>query len=114
MSIRPTIKDDRIAGLKARLGVSRKSPAPEQTTNNPTNTPMPKDYLQFTKRTNYPKLGWLVKACKAKGLRVRVLRSERSFHAPISVVHKDDEAEAWAILSPVDDIADDAPRFRNH
>jgi hypothetical protein len=75
---------------------------------------MTKNYIQFTKRTNYPKLGWLIKSCKSQGLRVRVLRKERSFHAPISVVHKDDEDKAWEILSPVDNISDDAPRFRNY
>jgi hypothetical protein len=68
-----------------------------------------KDYILFTKRTNYPKLGYLLKKCKEAGLRVK--KSGKSFHAPCSWVHKDDEDAAWAILSPIDNIPDDDGRF---
>lgn len=68
------------------------------------------EWTLFTKRTEDPKLSWLVNECTAKGLRVFV--SGRSFHAPCSYVHRDDYAAAWKILCPVDDIRDDAPRFR--
>lgn len=63
----------------------------------------------FTKRTNHPKLAWLVQECRKAGLRVCV--RGRSFHAPISWVHPEDEAAAWEILTPIDDIPDDDPRF---
>lgn len=68
------------------------------------------DYNLFTKRTNQPKLGWLMNECKRSGLRVRI--EGRSFHAPCSWVHPDDESAAWDILSPVDDMPDDDRRFK--
>lgn len=64
----------------------------------------------FTKRTNNPKLKWLVKECRKAGLRVHV--RGRSFHAPTSWVHPDDEDAAWEVLSPIDDVPDDDPRFK--
>ncbi len=70
------------------------------------------EWKQFTKRTESPKLDWLIDTCTAAGL--RVVQSGASWHAPITYVHRDDYAAAWKILSPVDDIRDDAPRFRRH
>lgn len=66
-------------------------------------------YVLFTKRTNQPKLGYLLKKCRDAGLRVE-LRGE-SFHAPCSYVHKHDEPMAWAFLDPIDDMPDDDPMF---
>jgi hypothetical protein len=71
-----------------------------------------REWLQFTKRTNNPKLQWLLDTCKAKGL--RVVKRGNSHHAPITYVHRDDYDAAWAILSPVENVADDAARFRKH
>lgn len=84
------------------------------------NTPRPKwayvkvyahvpEYVQFTKRTNEPKLGWLINECRQQGLRVE--RQGDSYHAPITVVHRDDESKALSILIPIDDLPDDAPQF---
>lgn len=71
---------------------------------------MPKrKYILFTKRTDEPKLSWVLRECKAAGLRVR--KSGWSFHAPCSWVHPDDNTAAWEILTPIDDIPDDDPRF---
>lgn len=67
------------------------------------------EYVLFTKRTNQPKLGWLIKKCKKAGLRVRIDGS--SFHAPCSWVHPADESSAWEILGPVDNVADNNRRF---
>ena len=69
-----------------------------------------REWLQFTKRTEDPKLSWVLAKCEAAGLRVFV--EGASWHAPISYVHRDDYAAAWEILGPIDNIRDDAPRFR--
>jgi len=68
-------------------------------------------YKLFTKWTEDPKLDWLIRKCKTKGLRVFV--EGKSHRAPISWVHRDDHDAAWKILGPIDDIPDNAPRFRN-
>jgi len=68
-----------------------------------------REYELFTKRTNNPKLAWVLNACKSVGLRVFV--EGRSFHAPISYVHRADYVKAWDILGPLDDEPDDSPRF---
>jgi hypothetical protein len=73
--------------------------------------PVPK-WVLLTKRTDSPKLDWLLHACRAAGL--RVVRSGRSFHAPCTYVHRDDYSTAWAILSPMDDLPDNSPRFERH
>ena len=67
-------------------------------------------YVLFTKRTNHPKLGYVLRKCKDAGLRVK--KSGKSFHAPCSWVHPEDEEAAWAILSPIDNIADGDPMFK--
>ncbi len=71
-----------------------------------------KEWVQFTKRTENPKLQWLKDTCEAEGL--RVVEQGSSWHAPITYVHRDDHAAAWKILGPVDNVRDDAPRFRRH
>lgn len=67
------------------------------------------DYVLFTKRTNNPKLAWLITQCKQQGIRIK--RERKSFHAPVTLVHKEDEDRAWKILSPLDDVPDDDPMF---
>jgi hypothetical protein len=70
------------------------------------------EWISFTRRTNNPKLQWLRDKCEESGL--RVVQNGSSWHAPCTYVHRDDYDAAWAILSPVDSICDDAPRFRRH
>lgn len=66
----------------------------------------------FTKRTNDPKLSWLEKRLTEAGIPNR--RAENpSFHAPILEVPRDKLHDAWEILEPVDDIADDDPQFES-
>lgn len=68
------------------------------------------EWVRFTKRTNDPKLSWLLRKCQEKGLRVKVEGESR--HAPISWVHRDDYYAAAGILAPVDSSPDDARKFR--
>lgn len=68
------------------------------------------EWVTFTKRTEDPKLAWLERQLDAAGIPHR--REGESFHAPILQVPKEHEAAAWKILSPVDDIPDNARRFR--
>ncbi len=68
------------------------------------------EWILFTKRTANPKLKWLLDECRKSKL--RVFRQGRSFHAPCTYVHREDEEAAWNILTPVDDMADDHPKFR--
>ena len=70
---------------------------------------MVREWEQFTKRTNNPKLSWVLSKCKSAGL--RVLLDGKSFHAPISYVHRDDYKKAWDILGPIDNTPDDSPKF---
>lgn len=67
-------------------------------------------WTRFTKRTDDPKLSWLEKQLDAAGIQHR--RNGYSFHAPILEVPASDLDRAWEILTPVDDIEDDDPRFR--
>lgn len=69
------------------------------------------EFKPFTRRTANPKLAWLMRKCKDAGLRV-FIEGKRMLGEPISWVHRDDEDKAWGILNPVDDIPDDAKRFR--
>jgi len=66
-------------------------------------------YIQFTKRTNNPKLSWLESRLDDAGISHR--RNGRSFHAPILAVDESRLADAWEILTPVDDIPDDDLQF---
>ena len=77
----------------------------------------PKDRLTdprnvlLCKRTNDPKLAWLEETFRREGIRVR--RDGESYHAPLLWVHPDEEDAALAILTPIDDIPDDDPRWAN-
>lgn len=66
-------------------------------------------WVTFTRRTDEPKLTWLERQLDSAGIRNR--RNGASAHAPILQVQEEDLVDAWAILSPVDDIADDDPQF---
>jgi len=65
--------------------------------------------VRFTRRTDYPKLNWLVGKLKDAGIRCFIVGE--TFHAPISWVHEDDLDAAWEILDPVDDLPDDHEMF---
>ena len=67
-------------------------------------------WIEFTRRTEDPKLAWLQCRLKLAGIPSR--RKGFSFHAPLLEVREQDLDAAWAILTPVDNIRDDAPRFR--
>jgi hypothetical protein len=67
------------------------------------------DWVQFTKRTNEPKLLWLERQLKGRGIRYQ--RNGDSFHAPILEVPKHLLDDAWKMLTPVDRVADDDPRW---
>lgn len=69
----------------------------------------PNKWVQFTKRTNDPKLAWLERELAARGIESR--RHGSSWHAPILQVRAKDEAAAWAVLDPFDNIRDDDPQF---
>ena len=66
-------------------------------------------YIQFTKRTNEPKLSWLENELTNAGIANQ--RNGESWHAPILDVDETKIDEAWAILTPVDDIPDDDEQF---
>lgn len=68
-------------------------------------------WVQFTKRTEDPKLSWLEAQLSFAGIAHR--RAGASAHAPILEVAQSREADAWEILGPVDDMRDDLPRFRS-
>jgi hypothetical protein len=70
---------------------------------------IPTKWERFTKRTEDPKLAWLERQLTAAGIKHR--RNGHSFHAPILEVQADKIDEAWEILTPVDDIPDDDPRW---
>lgn len=70
----------------------------------------PSDWVMFTKRTDDPKLAWLAGQLDEAGIPHR--RNGWSFHAPILEVPEDRLEDAWAILTPVDDVDDDDPMFQ--
>jgi len=70
------------------------------------------EYVQFTKRTNDPKLKWLEGELDEAG--IKHYRDGESFHAPIMMVEKDKEEEAWDILGPVDNVPDDDKRYQDN
>jgi hypothetical protein len=71
----------------------------------------------FTKRTDYPKLGYIIHRLNEEGI-PSILHGQ-SFHGPILRVHKEHEEAAWRILAEkvgrsrksLDDLDDDDPRF---
>jgi hypothetical protein len=67
------------------------------------------DWVLFTKRTDDPKLAWLER--RLDEARIPHRRAGWSWHAPILEVPSDRLDDAWKILTPVDDIEDDDPRF---
>ena len=71
--------------------------------------PAPAPWVQFTKRTNDPKLAWLERELTAMGVPNK--RDGQSFHAPILKVPENLLHVAWDILDPIDDVADDDPRW---
>lgn len=77
--------------------------------------PQPIAWVQFTKRTNDPKLSWLEAQLDAAGIPHR--RAGESWHAPITEVPEDQLEAAWAILAPFDDpdkYPDDHPMFLDY
>jgi hypothetical protein len=82
-------------------------------------------WVTFCKRTEYPKLGYLIYRLRCAGVRTR--QTKHSFHAPILEVPEEDEHIANSILAEkttldgrhslrakhrLDDLADDSPCFR--
>lgn len=63
-------------------------------------------WVILTKRTNEPKLSWITKLLKLAGIQSK--RRGESAHAPILVVRREQEGEAWDLLWEIDNIADDA------
>ena len=66
-------------------------------------------WVTLTRRTEDPKLGYLERALWAAG--VPCFRQGWSAHAPILKIRCDDTTRAWEILTPIDDLDDDDPRF---
>jgi hypothetical protein len=68
-------------------------------------------WVTFTRRTNYPKLGYLMSKLKEKDIPHRL--DGFSFHAPILKVPEDQLEPAWKVLWAMgDDTPDDAPQFQ--
>ena len=63
----------------------------------------------FTRRTDWPKLGWLISQLQEDGIPCAITGS--SSHAPILSVLEEHLDRAWEILGPVDDVPDDDPRY---
>lgn len=78
-------------------------------------TNQPIKYTMFTKRTNYPKLGYIIFKLKEKGIACRLFGE--SWHAPILEVDRSKMGEAWQLLGEkhgryqLDDVRDDHPKF---
>ena len=75
------------------------------------------NFVLFCKRTDYPKLGYIIHRLNEAGI-ASILHG-RSFHAPCLYVAKDCEDAAWGILSApyhgktsLDDLPDDLGFFR--
>jgi len=74
----------------------------------------------LTKRTDFPKLGYIISRLNQEGI-PSVLHGE-SWHAPILRVSKHYESQAWDILSEkfegsrkdIDNLDDDDPRFARY
>ena len=72
--------------------------------------PRVKNWAQFTKRTNAPKLTWLQKKLTEAGIPNRI--NGRTFHAPILEVPDDKLDKAWELLpNDIDNREDDDPMF---
>ena len=76
-----------------------------------------KPWVQYTKRTNEPKLAWMEAELKRRNIPSR--RHGESWHAPILQVPEEHLEVAWAMLNEdvfgdgqrLDDIEDDDPVF---
>lgn len=66
-------------------------------------------WTSLTRRTEAPKLTWIMNALKAAEIMCRL--NGQSFHAPILEVKKDQFDAAWKILEPIDSLADNDPMF---
>ena len=77
----------------------------------------PTDWVRFTKRTCDPKLAWIERKLRERGVESR--RHGESWHAPILEVQEKDLDAACAFLEEpfdesgvlVDDVEDDDPVF---
>lgn len=67
-------------------------------------------FVKFTRRTNTPKLTWLINALEDNNIACYI--DGESWHAPILWVDSDKIEIAFDILTPIDDIDDDDPRFK--
>lgn len=54
------------------------------------------NFVLFTKRTDFPKLGFIIDQLTRHGIPCRI--NGESFHAPILEVSEAFEADAWALL----------------
>ena len=70
------------------------------------------DFVTFTKRTNYPKLGYLIHLLDEREIDSRL--DGHSWHAPILKVRRGDLDSACALLDPIDNIPDNDPRFSGY
>lgn len=70
------------------------------------------EWTNFTRRTGGNKLRWLEQELRAAGIESQ--RNGSSWHAPILQVKRKDKAAAWEILTPVDDVPDDDPRYNEY
>jgi len=66
----------------------------------------------FTKRTNYPKLSWLIEKLNDAGISNKVDGDSRD--APLLYVDSNRVGDAWGILIPFDDVDDDSPMFSGY
>jgi hypothetical protein len=78
-------------------------------------TNQPIKYAMLCKRTNYPKLGYVIHKLKEQGIACRLFGE--SWHAPILEVDRSKLGEAWQVLGEkhgryaLDDVRDDHPKF---
>lgn len=72
-------------------------------------------YVMLTKRTNFPKLGYIIHKLNEAGIDNQINGESR--HAPILEVDENRYDEAWAILDErhgryrLDEVRDDHPKF---
>jgi hypothetical protein len=76
------------------------------------------EWAELCRRTNYPKLGYIIYRLKLMGVACRF--QGESWHAPILAVDKSKFKEAWMLLSEkfgrrcLDDISDDHWRWEKY
>lgn len=75
-------------------------------------------WFVLCKRTNYPKLGYIIARLKERGIACRLFGE--SWHAPILEVDRSKLGEAWQLLGEkhgryaLDDLRDDNPKFATY